>query len=238
MALPVITVEEMRAWEEASWRAGRKEREVIETVGRIVAERALKETREGDRILVLAGKGNNGNDARAAVGHLLNRKVKLVEVKDPAAQLQEVRHLCEKRPQLVIDGLFGIGLNRALSAEWVALIEAINAAELEVLAIDVPSGLNAVTGKPEGAAIRASVTLTVGAVKRGLLEQSALDFVGRLEVAPEIGLVPCPVDARNAELLWSVESDFVKFQRMRRPVSSHKGTFGHLAILAGSQGYH
>src|SRR4051812_49977167 len=88
MALPVITVEEMRAWEEASWRAGRKEREVIETVGRIVAERALKETREGDRILVLAGKGNNGNDARAAVGRLLNRKVKLVEVKDAGAQLE------------------------------------------------------------------------------------------------------------------------------------------------------
>ena len=228
----------MREWEEASWRAGKNEREVIENVGRVLAERALKETREGDRILVLAGKGNNGNDARAAVGHLVNRKVKLVEVKDPAAQLEEVRHLCEKRPQLVIDGLFGIGLNRALSAEWVALIEAINATEVEVLAIDVPSGLNAAMGKAEGAGIRAAVTLTVGGVKRGLLEQSAWDFVGRLEVAPEIGLVPCPVDAAKAELLWSVESDFVKFQRMRRPVSSHKGAFGHLAILAGSQGYH
>ncbi|HEY6228184.1 MAG TPA: NAD(P)H-hydrate epimerase, partial [Verrucomicrobiae bacterium] len=238
MALPVITVEQMREWEEASWRAGKNEREVIENVGRVLAERALKETREGDRILVLAGKGNNGNDARAAVGHLVNRKVKLVEVKDPAAQLEEVRHLCEKRPQLVIDGLFGIGLNRALSAEWVALIEAINATEVEVLAIDVPSGLNAAMGKAEGAGIRAAVTLTVGGVKRGLLEQSAWDFVGRLEVAPEIGLVLCPVDAAKAELLWSVESDFVKFQRMRRPVSSHKGAFGHLAILAGSQGYH
>src|ERR1051325_357358 len=238
MALPVITVEQMREWEAASWRSGGNEREVIETVGRIVAERALKETREGDRILVLAGKGNNGNDARAAVGHLVNRKVKLVEVKDPAAQLEEVRHLCEKRPQLVIDGLFGIGLNRALSAEWVALIEAINATEVEVLAIDVPSGLNAAMGKAEGAGIRAAVTLTVGGVKRGLLEQSAWDFVGRLEVAPEIGLVLCPVDAAKAELLWSVESDFVKFQRMRRPVSSHKGAFGHLAILAGSQGFH
>ena len=230
MALPVITVEEMRAWEEASWRAGRNEREVIENVGRIVAERVLKETREGDRILVLAGKGNNGNDARAAVGHLVNRKVKLVDVKDAKAQLEEVRHLCEKRPELVIDGLFGIGLNRPLSAEWVELIETINAAELEVLAIDVPSGLNAVTGQPEGAAIRATTTLTIGAVKRGLLQQNAWDFVGRLAVAPEIGLVPCPIEAAKSDLLWSVESDFVKFQRMRRAVSSHKGTFGHLAI--------
>jgi ADP-dependent NAD(P)H-hydrate dehydratase / NAD(P)H-hydrate epimerase len=168
MPLPVISVEEMREWEKASWRAGKNERQVIETVGKIVAERALKLTRDGDRILVLAGKGNNGNDARAAVGHLLNRKVKLVEVTDPAAQVGEIRHLCERRPELVIDGLFGIGLNRALSAEWIELIEAVNAAALEVLAIDVPSGLNAATGKVEGAAIRATTTLTVGAVKRGM----------------------------------------------------------------------
>src|SRR4051812_8549960 len=184
----------MRAWEEASWHAGKKERDVIETAGKIVAERALAMTKVEGRILVLAGKGNNGNDARAAVGHLLNRKVRLVEVNNPAAAFDEVARLLEKRP-LVIDGLFGIGLNRPLSAEWVRLIEKINAAKLEVLAIDVPSGLDA-NGKPEGAAIRATTTLTVGAVKRGLLAESAWDFVGRLEVAPEIGLVPCPVDAR------------------------------------------
>jgi len=237
MALPVITVEEMRAWEEASWRAGKKERDVIETVGKIVAERALAMTKMEGRILVLAGKGNNGNDARAAVGHLLNRKVRLVEVNDPATAFDEVARLLEKRP-LVIDGLFGIGLNRPLSAEWVRLIEKINTVKLEVLAIDVPSGLNA-NERTEGAAIRATTTLTVGAVKRGLLAESAWDFVGRLEVAPEIGLVPCPVDTRAAELLWSVEDDFAEgFQRRRRAVSSNKGTYGHLAILAGSLGYH
>lgn len=238
MALPVITVEEMRVWEEASWRAGKSEREVIETVGRIVAERALKMTKEGDRILALAGKGNNGNDARAAVGHLPRRKVQLIEVNDPAEAFDEVAELLETRPELVIDGLFGIGLNRGLSAEWVRLIEGINAAQVVVLAIDVPSGLNAATGKPEGAAIRAEVTLTVGGVKRGLLAQSAWDYVGRLEVAPEIGLVGCPVDAAKTEVLWSVESDFVEFQRRRRPASSHKGAFGHVGILAGSLGYH
>ncbi|HUS35544.1 MAG TPA: NAD(P)H-hydrate dehydratase [Verrucomicrobiae bacterium] len=237
MPLPVISVEEMRAWEESSWRAGRKERDVIATVGRIVAERALKMTKDDDRILVLAGKGNNGNDARAAIGHLLRRRVKLIDVNDPAAAFDEVSHLLEKRP-LLIDGLFGIGLNRALAPEWVRLIERINAAELQVLAIDVPSGLNATTGTPEGAAIRASVTLTIGAVKRAILAQSAWDYVGRLEVAPDIGLIPATVDARNSELLWSIESDFSEFQRRQRPASSHKGTFGHVAILAGSLGYH
>jgi hydroxyethylthiazole kinase-like uncharacterized protein yjeF len=239
MPLPVITVEEMRAWEEASWRAGKKEREVIENVGKLVADRALAATHNEDRILVLAGKGHNGDDARAGVRHLLNRKVKLIEVNDPAASFEEVARVLEKQPRLIIDGLFGIGLNRALSPEWVPLIEKINAAHLEVLSIDVPSGLNAVTGKPEGAAIRAATTLTVAAPKRGLLAETAWDFVGRLEVAPEIGLIPCPVDKSKAELLWSTEDDFVVgFQRRRRPASSHKGAYGHVAILAGSLGYH
>src|SRR5213075_214575 len=103
MALPVITVEEMRAWEESSWRAGKKEREVIERVGKLVADRALAATRDEDRILVLAGKGHNGDDARAAVGHLLKRKVRLLEINDPAASFEEVARLLEKRPRLLID---------------------------------------------------------------------------------------------------------------------------------------
>ena len=235
MALPVITVQEMRAWEEASWRAGKKENDVIETVGRIVAERALAMTKSGDQILVLAGKGNNGNDSRAAINHLENRNAKLIDVTDPAASFDELSKALLHRPALVIDGLFGIGLNRTLSEDWVRLIEKINGEELEVLSIDVPSGLNAATGVAEGAAIRASTTLTVGAAKRGLLAQSAWDFVGRLEVAPEIGLSELRIES---DLLWSREEDFAEFQRRRRPASSHKGDFGHVAIWAGSLGYH
>ncbi len=225
----------MRAWEKASWEAGRSEREVIETVGRIVAERALALTREDDRILVLAGPGHNGDDGRAAVGHLLNRKVKLLEVADPKAALEELLPLLPKRPALVIDALFGIGLNRPLSEDWVRLIQAVNEANLRTLAVDVPSGLNAETGKPEGAAIEAAMTLTVGAAKRGLLADSAWPYVGRLEVAPEIGLIPSPF--ADGDLLWTTASDFDAFFH-RRPVNSHKGAFGHVAIVAGSLGYH
>ena len=60
------------------------------------------------------------------------------------------------RPALVIDGLLGIGLNRPLGTEWISLIECVNAAGVKVLAVDVPSGLNAETGQPEGTAIRAA----------------------------------------------------------------------------------
>ena len=236
MPLPVITVEQMRAWEKASWEAGRSEKDVIENVGRILARRALELTRPDARILVLAGAGHNGDDARAAVGHLLNRKVKLLEVTNPKAALEELTHLLEKQPALIIDALFGIGLNRPLSEDWTRLIQAVNAANLRVLAADVPSGFNAATGKSEGAAIGAAVTLTVGAVKRGMLGEGAWPYVGRLEVAPEIGLVPCPFST-DGDVTWSCASDFDTFFH-RRPVNSHKGAFGHVAIVAGSLGYH
>jgi NAD(P)H-hydrate epimerase len=96
----------------------------------------------------------------------------------------------------------------------------------------VPSGLNADNGQVEGAAIRAEVTLTVGAPKRGLL--TAAEWVGRLEVAPDIGLIPCPL---TGELNWTLPEDFAVWPP-RRPLESNKGTFGHAVIIAGSLGYH
>jgi ADP-dependent NAD(P)H-hydrate dehydratase / NAD(P)H-hydrate epimerase len=237
MPTAIISGEEMRSWESASWGAGKSQREVIENVGRFVAERALALTSENDRILILAGKGHNGDDGRAAVGHLLNRKVKLVEVSDPKSASQEISRLLEKHPALIIDALFGIGLSRALSTDWIQLIEIVNGRKVLTLSVDVPSGLNADTGKPEGAAIQADITLTVGSVKRGLLAEAASPYVGRLELASEIGLIPCPITPEQAELVWISAEDFHRFPP-RRIVSGHKGSFGHLAIFAGSVGYH
>lgn len=234
MSLPVVTVAQMRQWEEASWNAGRSQSEVISRVGQIVAQCALQLTNPEDRILILAGKGHNGDDAKCAQSHLLGRKVKVLTISDPAAELERLTHLLDKKPQLIIDGLFGIGLNRPLDNPWTEFIERINTAGLRVLSVDVPSGLNADSGDTEGLGIYAHLTLTLGAPKRGLLRSSAYPFVGRLEVAPDIGLVECPF---KSELQWTVGEDFEGFVAARR-VDGHKGTFGHLAILAGSTGYH
>ena len=138
------------------------------------------------------------------------------------------------KPALVIDGLFGIGISRTLDEHWIKFIERVNAAKTCVLAVDVPSGLNADTGEIHGAAICATITLTLAAPKVGLLESKAAPFVGRLEVAPEIGLVPCPL---KSELQWTLPSDFENFPP-RRSVETHKGSYGHLAIIAGSFGFH
>jgi NAD(P)H-hydrate epimerase len=224
----------MRQWEQATWATGQTESEVIRRVGEIVARRALAMTRAGDQILILAGKGHNGDDARLAEPHLRDRKVALLNVVDPASSLTEFVPLAERRSKLIIDGLFGIGLNRALDAKWVRFIEQINETRIPILAVDLASGLNADTGEPFGAALKASVTLTLGAIKAGLLSPAAWPFVGRLEVAPEIGLVPCPFDT---ELNWTLAEDFFYYPPPRLVVA-HKGTFGHLAIIAGSLGYH
>src|SRR5262245_48073283 len=142
MAVPVISVAQMRAWEKATWAAGQTEAEVIRRVGECLAQCALEQTRNGELILIVAGKGNNGADARAAQEHLKDRRVDLVEVRDPARDLSKLSVLLSLRPTLVIDALFGIGLNRTLSDDWAECIECINRAKLKVLAVDVPSGLN------------------------------------------------------------------------------------------------
>jgi NAD(P)H-hydrate epimerase len=234
MPVPVISVEQMREWETATWNSGQTEAEVIRRVGKHLADAASRMTSAGDLILILAGKGNNGADALQTREFLSERKVEVLNITDPAANLAKLEIALAARPALIIDGLFGIGLNRSLSPEWAKFIEVLNASNRPVLAVDVPSGLNADTGQPQPAAVVARVTLTVGAPKAGCMQPPAWPFVGRLEVADEVGFAPCP---SVTELSWTLASDFQGFPPVRA-VAGHKGTYGHLAIIAGSVGFH
>ena len=231
MPTPVITIAQMRAWERATWAAGVSEDSVMRRAGAAVAKVAVRMTRPGAEVLVLAGKGHNGDDARFAAEGLAGRAVRVLNVTDPAAAVAVVKAFAGA---LIVDGLLGIGLSRPLAGDWLRLVAALNESRVPMLAVDVPSGLDADTGEPLGDAVRAAVTVTFGAVKAGLLRSSAGQFTGRLEVAAEIGLRPCPF---ATELNWTLPEDFDGFPP-RRPVAGHKGTFGHLAIFAGSVGYH
>lgn len=251
MPVPVVKLAQMREWESLTWATGdADEEEVIRRVGHNLAQRAMQLTRSGDAILILAGKGNNGDDARAAREFLAHRKVVLLNVTDPETAPDEFHHLTsgidsvpglqpfadgqDVCPALIIDGLFGVGLNRMLDDDWKKLIAAVNASGIPVLAVDLPSGFNADTGEHFGAVIVAAVTLTVGAPKAGLLAPRAGPFVGRLEVADDVGLIPCPL---TGELNWTLPADFAGFPPSR-PVGGHKGSFGHVSIIAGSLGFH
>lgn len=234
MPVPVITVAQMREWEKVTWASGAREDDVMRRAGQAVARAAERCTHAGERILFLAGKGHNGDDAAYGCEFLSNRERLLRRVVDPEAALKELESDLQKEPALLVDGLFGIGLNRALSGAWMKLIEHINQSGVRILAVDVPSGLSADTGLPLDVAIRATNTLTFGAVKQGLLKSTAAPFVGRLEVAAEIGLAPYPFET---EISLIEAGDFNRYPPPR-PVMGHKGTFGHVAIVAGSAGYH
>ncbi len=234
MPIPVVTVAQMRQWEKVTWASGVKEDAVMRRAGTALARWSEKLTQPDDLILFLAGKGHNGDDAAYGFDFITQRRRELVRVIDPALAAKEIAGHLQRKPALLVDGLFGIGLNRSLSGSWMKLIERINQSQTPILAVDVPSGLNADSGLPLDVAVRAGWTLTFGAVKQGLLKTSASSFVGRLEVAADIGLVSYPF---TTELSLTAPEDFNHYPPPR-PVAGHKGTFGHLAIVAGSPGYH
>ena len=113
-------------------------------------------------------------------------------------------------------------------------MERVNEARTPVLAVDVPSGLNADTGEPQGAAIEAAVTLTVGAPKARPAQGTGLAICGAARSRPRCRAAPLPVDQR---VVWTLPEDFPVI-RPAAAAATHKGTYGHLAILAGSLGYH
>jgi len=234
MPVPVISVAQMREWEAATWATGQTEAEVIRRVGACLARRALQLTSADDTILILAGKGHNGDDARAAAEFIADRKMTGLDLLAPETDLPRLEAALREKPALIIDGLFGIGLNRPLAEPWLQVITAVNAAKIPVLSVDVPSGLNADTGETFGACIQAAVTLTVGAPKTGMLAAMAWPFVGRLEVADDVGLIPCPL---VSELNWTLPEDFQNFPPPRE-VAGHKGSYGHVSIVAGTLGFH
>lgn len=260
MPIPVIRVEEMRSWEAATWGAGIQESEVIGRVGQAIADWLLPRTHPSDSILIVAGKGHNGDDGRAAFPCLsAKRNASLLDVRNPEQALASLKRALSRRPSVILDCLFGIGLNRALSAAWQTVIRRINQAGARVVAVDAPSGLNAQTGSPMGGGIQADYTLMIGAPKAGMLTSPARPFVGYLRVLPDVGLLPNffaaaqfkeprrREDSENGQsdekptgdnrLFFSQEDDFQGFPPLRR-AADHKGSFGHLAILAGSRGYH
>ena len=162
------------------------------------------------RTAVLCGRGNNGGDGLAAARHL-HRWGRLASVSctdsagltgAAAREAEALRRLgveIESRPRLegatlVLDALFGTGLNRApegVAAEWIDLV---NGSGLRVVAADIPSGLDADTGGAPGQAVRAEVTVTLGLPKRGLLEADGPELAGEIWVA-DIGIPPAAYSA-------------------------------------------
>lgn len=234
MAIPVLSLTEMRQWETATWESGTTEAEVIDRVGQAIAQWVHSHSRSDDTILIVAGRGHNGDDVRAAATYLVDRAVSTIEIDEPETSLVSLQEALAAGPAMILDGLFGIGLNRPLNEAWSAIVEQLNQSAATRIAIDIPSGFDVAEGKAQGATVRADFTLTVGAPKAGMLSREAAPFVGYIRPLTKVGLVEPP---NGVGLTFSEPADFHDFPS-RSQANDHKSTRGHLAIFAGSPGYH
>jgi ADP-dependent NAD(P)H-hydrate dehydratase / NAD(P)H-hydrate epimerase len=217
-------------------------------------------------IHLVAGRGNNGGDAFCAARHLKDMgyavevwlaglvsqvsgdaMIHLSRMKSAGIKPREMPALEDWQDailhpyvaEIVVDGVLGTGGSGPARGPAAGAIQYINAQAEDalVVAIDVPSGLNADTGTSEGEAVLADVTATMGLPKRGMLEPCAIESVGALDVV-DIGipqeLVDEVVGDTDVELIHPADLR-VLFPRRKRV--SHKGTYGHVLIIGGARGY-
>ena len=248
MRAPVLTLGELR---EVEARFARAEPALMDRAGRATAEWARRMAADtGARILVVAGPGNNGGDAWVAARELQQtfHKVAVLDVtgaepRAPEARAARSAFLAARgevagdwpdgpAPALIVDGLLGIGLLRDVDARMAALIDRMNGARAPILAIDVPSGIDATTGRIRGKAVNATRTLTFIAHKPGLHTLDGPDSCGEV-ILDELGLEAAVRQVARGELLAPGD---VAGWLVSRKRNSHKGDFGTLGLVGGNRG--
>lgn len=196
-----------------------------------VVARLLRKQRANVSVLLLAPSGDLSGDARTMYRKFLSVAGTKSVLANPSP---ETIRAALGRSDLIVDALLGTGLSAEVSAPYRAAIEAINEAGCPVIAVDLPSGIHADTGAVMGAAVRADLTVTFGLPKLGLYTGAGLDHAGSVEVV-DIGIPPAFVES-IASRVSLITADTVRRLIPDRRPSSHKGTFGHAGIIAGSVG--
>ena len=256
--MEAISVLEMRVLDANSSYLGVDSRILMENAGRSVAQVVVNRWPEARRVVVVAGLGNNGGDGIVAGRYLYNwgREVVILLLgrasdlrEEPAAtnlsiclnllgcRVIEARDEYEllanqdyivKWPDVIIDAIFGIGVKGRIRQPASTAIDLINMAKAPKVAVDIPSGLDPDTGDVPDKAVKATVTVTMHKAKKGLLAESAKQYVGELVVA-DIGI------PREAELIVG-PGDLLYLNYSRR-LDSKKGDHGRIAIVGGSRDY-
>ncbi len=206
------------------------------------------------RVTVVCGPGNNGGDGYvvARLAHEAGLDTTVVALADRGRLRGDALKACQdweaiglgvvpfsetqlKGSDVIVDALFGTGLERKIGDEWCKTIEVINAPpRIPVLAVDIPSGLHADSGRPLGAVVHADVTITFVGLKTGLFTGEGPDHCGEivfndLGVPSEVYAAVTPVARR-----LTARSLIGLFRRRRR--SAHKGDLGHVAVIGGAEG--
>ena len=205
-------------------------------------------------LCVICATGNNGGDGYviATLAIEAGFVVKLVQLGDSKTMTGDTQRmraafllaggqetdlqqalLCA---DVIVDAIFGTGLSRDISGSWADVIRAINASPAKVVAVDIPSGLHADTGRVQGIAVKADLTVTFIGLKRGLFTAQARDYCGEirfndLQVPPEVYQ-----QLNEKPQTRLIPGDFIRQKLKPRQRSSHKGDHGHVLLIGGAQG--
>ncbi len=213
----------------------------------------------GKRIAVVCGKGNNGGDGLAIARHLATRFGAEAEIwlaTDPTALTGDaaanykmaqafglvihgsgLRRIEQREHDLIVDALLGTGIKGGVSGELAQVIAAMNDSGCPIVAVDVPSGLDADTGNVEGACVKATLTVTFALPKFGLLVYPGAEYVGELIVA-DIGMPRPVMQADDVKVSRTEAADVAGWLPPRiNGRDSNKGQFGHVTVFAGSRGF-
>jgi len=205
------------------------------------------------RITVLCGIGNNGGDGYvlARLAYLAGYDVSVLQIgeisqlKGDAQTAYEVmcsiglktQVFAEKKLSIVdviVDALFGTGLDREVSGQWWEVIEAINRYKHPILALDIPSGLQADSGSVLGIAVRADITITFIGLKQGLFTGKGPDYSGAVYF--DNLQVPTTIYDSVKHVTNRLDYDLLKITLIKRLRTAHKGQFGHVLIIGGDNG--
>ncbi|MCJ2544263.1 NAD(P)H-hydrate dehydratase [Thermostichus vulcanus] len=248
----LVSSEQMRQVEERLFAAGMPVAALMEKVGLAIFAQLQRDFPQATRIGILCGTGHNGGDGLVVGRELLlaGKTVKVwlakPDLKPLTAEharylkalgaefIADFRELAEC--DLLIDALFGIGLNRPLGDPWVGAVGWANASGIPILSLDLPSGLNDQTGEIWGCCVRAACTYTLGLWKRGLWQEAALPWVGQLHRI-EFGIPEWALLTQGSptvpRLLLQPGSHFPPDP----PLDTHKYRQGSLLLVAGSAAY-
>jgi NAD(P)H-hydrate epimerase len=257
MKLPIVSCAEMRRIEEATFAGGVTAEKLMEEVGRQIAEAVMQYSSHPGTAAVFYGKGHNGGDAMVAARYLAEAGWQ-IELRAQEQDTSKLADLTRKKleeldssrrargdrgglpPQAVVilDGLLGIGASGPLREDIRALTREINArranGNARVFAIDLPTGLDADTGRADPDCVVADLTVTAGYAKSGLVADGAPAFVGRLCVAPLREFEPYAPGEFAGE---TATPESLRGVLARRNFESYKNQFGRVGIIAGSPGF-
>ncbi len=229
---------------------------LMENAGRKVAEAIARFFPGVDRITIFCGPGNNGGDGLVCARHLHfeGKKVKvyltereklspdakhnlgiLEKLKFPVSILKSVDEGILKDTELVVDALLGTGLKGEARGKIREIIELINSSSLPVVSVDTPSGLGEGITPNLKNTVKADVTVTMGLPKKEQVVFPGAEFVGKLLVA-RIGFPPSFLNSSTIKVNL-LEEEYIKNLLIPRKPDTHKGTYGHVFILAGSVGF-